>query len=277
MRLHVKIPNSNGVAANQTATWVLPIGRRYHDLRIAYSGVTLANITQIRVKANGEAIRTFSGADLDSMNTYDGRGAAAGILTIGFDRFGLYTQQGEEMSAIQTGSADPKTGVAITAFTLEMDLATGTPVIDVTATQSDNNADRPGPGAILRVMRYQRVFTAVGVNELSDLPKGTEGPRYQLINRVFFKTAATYLEIERDNRKVLQRSKATNDRIQLDGVRVPQSGWYVYDPTEEGYDWEGLTLVDASGKPFQDLRYLLTLPGGETTTIYVEYFGSLQG
>lgn len=279
MRLHVKIPNSNGVAASQTATFNLPIGRRYHDLRLALTNITVAQVGQVRIKANGENIRTYSGPELDSINQYDGRAAAGAILTVPFDRFGLYSQKGEEATGIQTGSADPKTGVAITQFTLEVDLTAGpvNPAIEVTATQSDNDPKNPGPGVILRVMRYTRIFGAAGIAELSDLPKGTEGPKFQGINRVFFKSAATNLEIERDNRKIFQRSKTLNDRIQVDGVRVPQAGYFVYDPTEEGYDYEFLTLFDDQLRPFQDLRYLLTLPAGETMVALVEYVGALQG
>lgn len=279
MRLHVKIPNSNGVAASQTATFVLPIGRRYHDLRIALTNITVAQVAGIRLKANGENILQCTGPELDSLNQFDGRTAAGTILTIGMDRFGLYSQQGEEITAIQTGSPDPKTGVAITAFTLEIDIGAGPvgPAIEVTATQSDNDPKLPGPGIMRRLMRYSRTFSAGGVVELSDLPKGTEGPKFQVINRVFLKSAATNLEIERDNRKIFQRSKTLNDRIQLDGVRVPQAGYFVYDPSEEGYDYEGLTLFGADGKPYQDLRYLITLPAGETMIALVEYIGALQG
>lgn len=279
MRINVKIPNSNGVAAGQTATWVLPIGRRYHALQLIYAGVTLAQMLSIRIKANGETIMQATGAEWDALNQFDGRAAAAGILLLGFDRFGLYRQDGEEATAIQTGSADGK-GVAITVFSLEIDLdaAAAAPVMSVRAIQSDNDPRKPGPGLIRRLMRYQRVFGAAGVNELSDLPKGTEGPKFLFVNRVFFKAAnITELEIERSNVKIFQRTKALNERMQSDGVRVPQAGYVAYDPSEEGYDFEPLALVGADGRPFQDLRYHLTMSAGETVTALVEYIGSLQG
>lgn len=279
MRLHVKMPSANSVAAGQTATFNLPIGRRYHDLRFALTNITAAQVDMLRIKVNGESIITCTGAELDSINQFDGRAAAAGLLSVGFDRFSLYSQQGEEITALQTGSADPKTGVSITQFSAELDInaAVVNPAISLTATQSDNDPKVPGPGLIRRLMRYSRTFSAAGIVELSDLPKGTEGPKFQIINRTVFKTAATNLEIERDNRKVFQRSKTVNDRIQADGVRVPQAGYFVYDPTEEGYDYEGVTLFDPAGRAYQDLRYLLELPAGETTIALVEYLGALQG
>lgn len=279
MRLNVKIPNSNGVAAGQTATFDLPIGRRYHCLALEYSGITLAQFDEIRVLANGEVIHRYTGVERDKMNQFDGRAAAAGILVIPFDRFGLYQQRGEELTAIQTGSAD-KAGNAITTFKLEIDInaAAAAPVIKATATQSENDPARPGPGTILRVMRYTRVFTAAGTNEISDFPKATEGPKFAFINRAFlFSTQTTALKVERSNLTIFERSKTLNERIQLDGVRVPQAGVVVLDPTEEGYDYEPIGLVAPNGAAYQDFRYLLTQSGAETVTALVEYLGTLRG
>jgi hypothetical protein len=287
MRISVKIPNSNGVASNATATFDLPIGRRYHALYLQYGGTSfaLSDMTEIRVIANGEVIQRYSGADRDTMNQFDRLAAAAGILALKFDRSGLYQQKGEESTAIQTGSKDPATGVAVTSFKLEVDIAaTATaPTLTVIAVQSDNNAAAPGPGLIRRVMRYSRVFSAAGSNEISDFPKGTEGNRYIWLNRAFFKTANTLdLEIDRSNFAIFQRTAATNTRIQSNGVRSPQAGWYVYDPTEEGYDWEPISFFQAPNAqgialPYQDFRYKLNSSAGETVTAYVEYLGKLAG
>lgn len=287
-RITVKMPNSNGVAAGQTATWKLPIGRRYHSLQLEFSGVTLAQMTEIRVKANGETIHQYSGTQRDVMNRFDSRAAAGAILTIPFDRFNLYSQVGEETTAIQTDSVDPNTGVAISQFELEIDIdaAAAAPVINVSAEQSDNDPRRPGPGLILRTLKFTRVFGASGFNDLSDLPKATEGPKYQWLNRVFFATAnTTEAEIVRDNRIIFQRSKALNDRRQSDGVRVPIAGYYVIDPTEEGYDFEPVALTyntdprnpQSARVPYTDFRYRLNLSAGETVTALVEYLGTLNG
>ena len=280
MRISVKVPNSNGVTPGQTAVWDLPIGRRYHSLQLEYSGVTLAQMSEIRIVANGEVIQRYSAAERDSINQYDGRAAAAGILVLPFDRFALYQQKGEEATAIQTGSADPKSGVAITNFKLEIDLVSAvyTPSIKITAEQSDNDPKNPGPGLILRVMKYAYAFGAAGENEISDLPKGTEGPKFLMVNRAIFKAAnITNLKLERSNFVIFDRSKALNERRQVDGVRAPQAGYVVFDPTEEGYDFEPVALVAPNGQPYQDFRYKLQMSGGETVTALIEYLGTLQG
>lgn len=284
MRIQVKVPNSNGVAAGATATWSMPIGRRYHSLALQLTNLTAAQLTEIRILANGEVIHRYSGADRDKMNQFDRMTAADTnhILLIPFDRRGLYNQAGEEATAIQTGSQDPATGVAITDFKMEVDIdpAAVNPAIAVVASQSDNPTDknRQGPGLIRRVMKYTRVFSVAGVNEISDFPKGTEGSKFIWVNRAFFKTANTLdVEIDRSNFAIFQRTAALNNQVQTNGVRTPQTGWFVFDPTEEGYDWEPVGLLQANGIPYQDFRYKLNVSAGETITGYIEYLGKFQG
>ena len=281
MRIQIKVPNNSAVTPGTTAVWKLPIGRRYHALQLEYSGTTfnLTHMTAIRVKANGQVIHEVNGAERDSMNQFDGRAAAAGILTIPFDRFSLYSQKGEEATAVQTGTADPQTGIAITLFELEIDIAAGAvaPAVLVTATQSDNDPSVPGPGLILRTLKFSKTFGVSGIQEVADLPKATEGAKYRFLNRTFIKTANTVdLEITRDNYQIFQRKATVNSRVQLDGVRSPQAGYFVFDPTEEGYDFEPIALATPAGAPFQDFRYRLNLSAAETAVFVQEYIGSLQ-
>lgn len=281
MRIQIKVPNNSAVTPGTTAVWKLPIGRRYHALQLEYSGTTfnLTHMTAIRVKANGQVIHEVNGAERDSMNQFDGRAAAAGILTIPFDRFSLYSQKGEEATAVQTGTVDPQTGIAITLFELEIDIAGAAvaPAILVTATQSDNDPAVQGPGLILRTLKFTKTFGVSGIQEVADLPKATEGAKFRFLNRTFIKTANTVdLEITRDSYQIFQRKATVNNRVQLDGVRAPQSGYFVFDPTEEGYDFEPIALATPAGQPFQDFRYRLNLSGAETCVFVQEYIGSLQ-
>jgi len=74
-----KAPSFEGVAAGQTATARLPIGRTYEQLLIPYSGATLTQLNELRIIANGEVIhRVTELTKLDSMNQFEGRAAANG-------------------------------------------------------------------------------------------------------------------------------------------------------------------------------------------------------
>lgn len=269
-RIEVRMPAGEGIAAGQTATFKLPIGRRFHELQLAYSGVTLAQLTEMRLFANGKVIHRYSATDRDNLNQFDGRAAAAGILAIPFDRYKLKTLAGEEETALNTGSADAN-GVAITSLYLEIDIdaAAVAPVLSLTATQSD--ALPGGPGTVLHIQRHTRDAAGAGEFDISDLPRGTATSI--ALNRVIFKPSAndiSKVQIDRNQYVIFERSKALNEKVQTDGVRVPQAGYIVVDKTERGYGGDPIDLVGVS-----DFRYKLTMTGAATLTILSEYLGRL--
>jgi len=276
LKLTRNMPPFEGVAASQTATARLPIGLTYHQVYVllgntaAGPGPEEIDISEIRVVANGETIqRIAGGAILDSYNQFDGRAAfpaqgTAGYLTIDFDRYALRTRAGEELTALGTGMAgDPN---PVTTLSLEIDINSGatSPTLSAVARQSV-----PQPlGLIKKVRTFNYSAGGAGDLEISTLPKG------DLINRIFFGESAnntTNLRVERDNFTVFQRSATLNSLIQSDGVRVPQSGYYVYDPTETGDGAEGLVTQGVN-----DLRFILTTDGAIDYTVGVEYIGTID-
>lgn len=270
-RIEVRMPAFEGVAAGQTATAKLPIGRRYHELALTYSGATLAQLTEIRLFANGKVIHRYSAVDRDMMNQFDGRAAAAGILIIPFDRYNLITQAGREETALNTGSVNPDSGLSINSLYLEIDIdaaAVGT-ALSLNATQSD--ALPGGPGTVLHIQRHTRDFAGAGDFDLSDLPRGTATSI--ALNRVFFKESAnniTDVKIERNQYTIFERSATLNSNIQTDGVRTPQANVFTVDKTERGFGGDPIDLVGVS-----DFRYNLTIDGAMTVTAYSEYLGRL--
>lgn len=269
-RIEVRMPAGEGIAAGQTATFKLPIGRRFHELQLAYSGVTLAQMTEIRLFANAKVIHRYSGTDRDLMNQFDGRAAAAGILVLPFDRYKLKTLAGEEETAFNTGSADAN-GNAITSAYIEIDIdaAAAAPVLSLMATQSD--ALPGGAGTVLHIQRHTRDAAGAGEFDISDLPRGTATSI--ALNRIFFKPSANAvnkLTVERNQYTIFERIAALNSKVQTDGVRVPQAEFYALDKTERGYGGDPIDLVGVS-----DYRYKLDMSGAATLTIYSEYLGRL--
>lgn len=267
------MPSFQGVAAGQTATLTLPIGLTYHGLLIKYSGVTLAQMTEIRIKANGRQIFSQSAVDMDKTNQYNGLAAANGLLRLDFDRVKLLTRAGQELTAIGTGapvnndSNSPMYNpTPLSTFQLEIEIAGAAtaPALSAKAVQS---APRP-LGAIIKRRRFNYSATGAGDFEISDLPKG------DLIDKILIKQSAdnlTKVVMERDNFLSFERTPAENSLIQVDGVRTPQSLWYVIDPTERGFGAE--SIVSA----VNDFRLKLTASGATDYTIYIDYLGSLGG
>lgn len=281
-RINVRMPAPEGIGAGQTATFKLPIGRRYHALHLtgsaATSGFGVDDLTEIRVLANAKVIQRFTAVERNAMNAHDGRVDAAidsnnFILTLPFDRYNLMTKAGEEETAINTGSVDPTTGKSIASFAVEIDVAgsgfTGAPSLSMSADQSE--ALPGGPGTVPHILRSTRDFAGAGEYDISDLPRG--GETTLALDKIFFKPSAndiSQVKIESDQYTIYERVKALNNRVLTDGIRVPQNGYFVIDRTEWGYGGDPIPLVGP-----QDFRYKVTLTGAATVVILSHYIGRL--
>jgi len=282
MRFDTRMPAAIApVAADTTVTFRLPIGRRYHNLALIGGGAGLSFgvdcLREIRVLGNSKIIQRYSGSDRNAMNLFQGRESASidddnFNLVLPFDRYNLGTRPGEEETAINTGSFD-KDGRGINQFSIECDIASsgfsGTPSLRMTAQQSENIPG--GAGTIPYILKSVRDFQSASDYQVSDLPRG--GITSQYIEAMYMKPSVSTLEnfiIEANNVKLFERTASENERIQRDGVRVPQAGWYNIDRTEHGY----------AGEPF-DVRGLNDFSLKFTTgalmqlTIYTHYLGGL--
>jgi len=279
MRLSVPISPFQGVAPGQTATAQLPVGRRYHGIDLVYGGGTFtpAKMNRIKVIANGEIIHDYTGTQLDTLNQFDGRAAANGILRIPFDRFNLLQREQEEVTALNTGVKDAR-GVMISTLSLEIDID-ATAVAPTLSAFAEQSLARPmGSGEthlINRLRKFTRTAGGAGTLDIADIPGGVSGanPSAVALNRMFmFSGNVTALVIKRDNFTVFERTLARNNVILTDGVRAPQANVYAYDTTEMGYGGDILQLAG-----FQDIRYQLTMSGAATFDIIGEFFGGLEG
>ncbi len=273
MRYDLRMPAPDSVAAGQTTVMKFPIGNRFHNQQLAYSGTTFtpAHMSEIRVYANGKVIQTFSGTDRDTMNQFDGLAAANGILIIPFDRLNLKTLAAEEQTAIDTGPALDGKGQRITSFYMEIDIAATAVAPKLSATATVSESLGKGAGDILHIKRDTRSAAGAGQFDVSDLSYGK--PTSIALNRVWFKPSAGQIDkvrIERNTTVLYERSKALNEVMQANGVRVPQAGYQVIDRTESGIGGDPIPLVGAN-----DFRYILEASAAMTLTIFSENIGVL--
>lgn len=286
-KITTKLPQPEGVVAGGTATFRIPVGRRIHSLYLDYAyNVTTQNVadfTEIRLYINGTVFQRFTGTERDTLNQFDGLEASTGVLEIPFDRKKLKTAAGEEESSLNTGVSDAQ-GRKITTMYMEIDLDSGMTIaasdLSLYAKESDpilTNADGSGagPGIIPFIRREQR--TAAGASsdfQISDfVSPGVNAPDKRALNRItFIPSTGTIgnLEIDRNNYNIFDRSDELNRSTQTNGVRTPQSGYYMIDTTENG---NGGELIDLFG--ITDYRYKLDVSTGMTITALSEYFGTL--
>lgn len=283
-RIDQKIQDAPNVSASNTAIFRLPIGRRFHELQLVLAGtaIALAHISRIRVIANEVVIHEYTAAERDAMNQFDGRAAwhitNNPVLVIPFERYGLENSPAEQLTALDTGEISPNTPVAergskIRSVTVELELTSSFPAngsIRMFATQSMSLGK--GSGTVLHVMRDARTIPGAGNFELFDLPYNSV--RAQALNRVFIGVSGgqsiTNLKVDRDNFTIFERTNALNASIQADGVRTPQSGYFVVDRSEKGQVGNRMILQGV-----QDFRYKADVSGACTLTFLSEYMGGL--
>ena len=267
LKLTRRMPSWEGVVAGQTATLRLPIGLTFEQLWTTFTGVTLAQMDELRVVANGQTIQQWdTGTILDQFNQYEGRSAASGILCVDFNRFGLRTQEMEEFTALGTGQpGDPS---PITTLQVEIDINAG-----AAASTLSSRAVQSVPralGLFKKVRKFTYSPTGALDFEIADIPKG------DVLNQISFLPSAndvTRLQVQRDTFVVFDRTDTLNERIQNDGIRVPQAlaNMFVYDPTENGWGTEGLITAGVN-----DLRFILTTTGALTLNTHAVFIGGLN-
>ncbi|ACR11120.1 major capsid protein P2 [Teredinibacter turnerae] len=268
--IDVRMPSAASVQAGSTALFKLPIGRRYHDLTLEYSGVTLAQMTEIRILVNGKPFQRFSATWRDAKNQFDRLAAANGLLKIPFDRLGLKRRDQIEQTAVNTDSYD-QNGRGIRSFSVEIDIApeAAAPVMEMSARQSEKVGG--GPGTMLHIQKYPRSIQGAGELQISDIPYG--GVTTQALNSICFVPSTgtiSKMKIERDTYAVFERKTSHNAREQQNGVRDPQAGYYFIDRTEKGYGGDPMQLVGA-----QDFRYFLECSGAMSIDCMVETLGAM--
>ncbi len=277
-RIDVRMPDAPNVGAGNTAVFKLPTARRFHELQLVVSGtgVDLGDLEEIRVIANEKITHRYTGAERDSMNQFDGRTAwnlsTNPTLVIPFERYGMENSIAAQETALDTGPVVEGNGREIKALSLEIDLKSDAPGdlgLKLYATQSMSLGR--GAGTVMHIDRSVRDAAGAGEYQFSDLPYG--GVTSQALNRVFIKPSAndiSLMKIDRDTYTIFERTKALNESIQKDGVRVPQSGYLVIDRTEKGFVGNRIDL-----RGVRDYRYKFTLTGAATLTFLSEYLGGL--
>lgn len=280
-KITVKLPNPEGVAAGGTATFRIPVGKRIHELQLVHgAGQTVADFEEIRIYANGQVFQRFSGTERDALNQFEGREAASAknVLKLPFDRKGMITLPGRETTAINTGVADAN-GIKIASMYMEIDIASGATItatdLKLYALQSDAVAG--GPGTIPFIRREQRSPEGADSDyQIADLINpGVNAPDKVALNRITFIPSAgtiSNLKIDRNQYNIFDRTDGLNRSMQKDGIRVPQAGYYMIDPTERGISGEVINLMGTT-----DFRYRLNVSQAMTLTCLSEYLGVLTG
>ncbi|MCL1038033.1 major capsid protein P2 [Shewanella submarina] len=279
-RNFVKLPSWSNVAAGNTATLELPLGRTYDKIHIRYSGLSLAQMKHIRVNINGRAIEEFKhGQSLQDENKYYLRNVAANVLDIHFKRDEMKTLGEARAFGLGTSSQpypDPGTGEmvnppVIANVTLEIDIdeAAVNPTLEAYAIQSN-----PAPIGFITKVKNFPVALNPGINEVDNIPR----PNTARIGSLHILTEQTIekIEVELDSAKIYELPTSLAEKIQVDHGRSPQANRYTVDFCLEGDMLQALPMIGS-----QDFRVRLfaadDTPVSSSATVVVHYFDGLAG
>lgn len=270
MRQFKLLPSFANVAAGNTTTLELPLGMTYDKIHLSYSGVTLAQLKEIKLDVNGKTVQHFKdGNELQARNKFMGRNVAAGTLDFHFKLDELKTLEEQRMFGLGTANADGYPVIQNVSISIDIDAAASAPVLTAHAIQS-----LPSPiGVITKVKRFPYSLNA-GVNEIDNIPKNPTAR----IARFTIKTDADIekIELEVDSAKAYEMPKVLGQKIQVDHKRDPQTGYYYVDMVLEGDMLQALVL-----KGVQDLRLRLyakdDTPASTSCVVIVDYFDGFAG
>lgn len=266
MRMTVKLPSLANVAKGSTATLNCPIGRTYDKIIFDHTGVTLAQLKNLRVEVDGKPIQEFKDAkQLVDLNKYYGRHDGAGRFTLWFTRPEMQSLDHQRVTRMGTGHKG--VGVVQTLqISMDVDAAATSPVITAHAVQSD-----PSPlGMITKVKQFVFSSATAGSFEVDSIPKG---PRMLAVH--LFKPDVKRVEVEQNSRKITEGSKELLEYLQREVGRVPMNA------QATSIDWtleqDLYNSLETTPELIRDQRFRLDLDSPGEIRFLVEYLDGYQG
>lgn len=260
MRSFEPLKKIENVVAGATATLQLPIANTYDRVFLQLvSGVTKAQIKNIKIELNGRLVSDFKdAAAVEDIDKYYGRNIEADILALHFNEDDLTKiQQEGEFFGLATY------GLTTAIISFDIDEAATAPVFRAYAEKSE---PFPAQGQWLKKTRKYPFSVAAGMNEITTIPR----PAGASIKAIHIKKADVVgAELVIDNVKWFELPKAINEQMQKRYKRTPQAGYLTLDFCLQGkLTSEGITLTDA----IQDMRLRVDCTTGGTVDIIVEYY-----
>jgi hypothetical protein len=271
MRLYQKLPSISTVVKGETAVLTCPLGATYDQIVIKHSGVTAAQIKDIRVYANQKLLLTFkSGTELNKFNDRYQYVTTAGFLDFHFKRDEMKTLL--EQRALSLGTSNQfEGGDLITSVTIEFDIdaAAAAPVMKGFGYQSD-----VAPFGICTKIRNVPLAISAGENEIDNI---VMAPNSRIL-AIHVITAATieHLKVQRNSAVLFDLPTDVVAKLNAANDRTAQSQWDSIDFVLEG---DIKQAVSCDG--VQDFRVTLTAANATAaaTSAYlmIEYVTVLAG
>jgi hypothetical protein len=240
----LKLVAFNNVVANQPATLdllSLTAGKVIDRIVLLLGGTfTKAQLTDIRIKANGKIIWNDNGDRTDKRMQYRGIAATANKLTIDFSEIRAKDQLEQQLGSLDTLRLGGGT------LTMEVDIGAATnPTLAAWAecswqtTQVENAQAGAYSGADLigKVLNFPHQVAATAAKYPITIPYGKQGG--SLIKRIHLVPPASGItingfEVRKNGVTIFDSTKDINDFINTEYQRVTQTGWFHFDTIKDG-------------------------------------------
>lgn len=280
----LKLTPFTNVVANQTATLdllALTSGRVIDRVVLMLGGTfTKAQITDIRVKANGKIIWQDSGDRTDKRMQYRGQTAAAAYLTVDFSEIRAKELLDQKLGSIDTARS------GISSLTMEVDIGAATsPTLAAWAecswqnTQVEAQAGSPYSGADLigKVLNFPHPCNSTAAKYPITIPFGRQGG--SLIKRIHVVPPAAGItlngfEVRKNGVTIFDSTVGVNNFINTEYQRTPQSGWIHCDFINDGNFFSN--LLDAAQANTMEYYADVTVTTPGTVQVVVEMLDILS-
>lgn len=262
------LPFSN-VVASGTATNNITPGRTLENLRLRLGGTfTKAQITDLKIKANGKVIVEGTGSQLDAIQAYRGRTQNASFLELAFTDYSMNNELDRQVGAFDTslGIANITTEVTISGATSP----TLTPILIESAAQKAPSGEmQPFAPLISKILRYP--FSIANGGRLAmTVPFGPGSGSIIKRLHVFHGSQMTGATVKEDGLVIHESVTAENQQEQTMQGRVPQTNCYTIDFCVDGDIRKALDTRSS-----RSLEWLFDFSAASSGTVYAEYLDPL--
>lgn len=281
-------PFQNVVAAGVaqlTTQRIWPNTLEYISLVLGGGAFTKAMITNLQIRLGQKPIwnlgfgNTNAGTDLQAVNSYEGRGATATLLTIPFANPFARTPKQQYLGACDMGT------VGVNNMTLLVTIAGATtPTLTAYAEVAPPKTLDAASNLLFRaILETPLAVPAAGVFVPFLINYGQAGGA--LLRRLVFaaaNTQVTALEIKRDGLDIFEQIPvAVIQAMQLELFpHAPQAGYVMYDAIEDEIESKALTTVrqDSQGNiSLIPQQVLISNSAAANYNVYADVFANLNG
>ena len=268
-----------GVASMET-TRIYPNTLEYIAVRLGGgTPPTKAQLSRIQVKLgqSTKPIWDITGAELNSINLYEGRPNTATVLILPFANPRARTVEAQMIGALDMGA------IGIRQLLLEITIAGGvTPALDAWAEVSPPKLFGEGApeNQLFRALLTAPISFTGAVNRFpQNIPTAAQGGA--LLRRIhFFSALVTSYELRRDGIAYHEDVPlAVNNAILDELGHDPQASIYTFDATEDDNESKALAQVraDAQGLSLIPQQHLVSVSGAGTFNVSSDVFANVNG